>query len=110
MIRLLEQHRAAVGVLCRKYGVARLELFGSAARDGFDPANSDVDFFCEFDANPRNLADCFFGPLEDLQQLLGRPVDLVSARDATNPCFLRVANQHRVSLYEPATRREHEWE
>ena len=36
--------------LCRRHGVARLEVFGSAARGtDFDPDSSDVDFLVEFD-------------------------------------------------------------
>ena len=35
--------------LCRRYGVARLEVFGSAARGtDFDPQSSDADFLVAF--------------------------------------------------------------
>lgn len=37
--------------------------------------------------------------MEELQQLLGRKVDLVSSLDAHNPYFLRVANRYGVTLY-----------
>ncbi|MDR2914561.1 MAG: nucleotidyltransferase domain-containing protein, partial [Tannerella sp.] len=48
--------------LCKKYHVARLYLFGSAARDDFDPATSDIDFLYSFDENLPLLdyADYFF--------------------------------------------------
>ncbi len=37
-----------ITVICRRHGVARLEIFGSAARgDDFDPDNSDADFLVE---------------------------------------------------------------
>lgn len=77
----------------------KLELFGSAAREDFDPLQSDLDFFFEFDADPTALANRFFGLAEDLQQLLGLRVELVSSQDVHNPYFLQVANQHRVTLY-----------
>jgi predicted nucleotidyltransferase len=32
-----------VRALCRRYGVRRLELFGSATTGAFDPQRSDVD-------------------------------------------------------------------
>lgn len=99
MVRLVEQHRQEIAAICRRYGVRKLELFGSAARDDFDPDQSDVDFFFEFDQDQQNLADRFFGLLEDLERLLGRQVDLVSSQDVRNPYFLELANQHRVSLY-----------
>ena len=99
MIDLLEQNRQVIATLCRKYGVRKLDVFGSAARGDFDPAESDVDLFFEFDANPTAVADRFFGLAEDLECLLGRKVDLVSIQDVRNPYFLQVANQHRVTLY-----------
>lgn len=100
MHALVEQVRPEIEALCRRYRVKRLELFGSAAGDGFDPSASDLDFFYEFAADDSaGLADRFFGLRTDLERLFGRSVDLVSARDATNPYFLEVANRHRVTLY-----------
>jgi len=99
MVEFIEKHRDRIAALCRKHGVRKLELFGSAARGDFDSAGSDIDFFFEFDGNPTHLADRFFGLAEDLEQLLGRRVDLVSSPDVRNPYFLEVANRHRVTLY-----------
>ncbi len=101
MVDVIARNRDRIADLCRRYGVKRLDLFGSAARGvDFDPATSDVDFLYEFDpADRTSLADRFFGLLDDLEAALDRPVDLVSAKDVTNPCFLEVANRHRVTLY-----------
>jgi predicted nucleotidyltransferase len=45
----IAEKRDALMALCRRYDVARLELFGSAARGAdFDPASSDADFLVEF--------------------------------------------------------------
>lgn len=97
---LIQQHRQQVDQLCRKHNVKRLELFGSAARGTFDPGSSDLDFFVEFaDYTAPGIAEDWFGLQEDLQQLFGVPVELVSTRTATNPFFLQVANRHRVTLY-----------
>ncbi len=38
MVPLLDNHHGQIIRLCRKYGVRKLELFGSAARGDFDPA------------------------------------------------------------------------
>jgi uncharacterized protein len=40
MIPEIAQRREEVRALCRRFGVRRLDLFGSAARDDFDPALS----------------------------------------------------------------------
>jgi hypothetical protein len=100
MVDLIEQRRGQIAQICRKYRVKRLELFGSAARGDFDNSRSDVDFFYEFDPDDNaDLADRFFAMKEELECLLGVKVDLVSARDVTNPYFLQVANRHRLALY-----------
>lgn len=99
MIPLIEQRREQIEALCRKYGVKKLELFGSAASGEFDPASSDIDFLVEFRSYGPGIADQWFGLGEGLEALLERKVDLVSSRRATNPYFLEVANRHRVALY-----------
>jgi uncharacterized protein len=100
MIALIEQHREELLALCRQYGVRRLDLFGSATRDDFNVANSDLDFLVEFNNfTPDNAADRYFGMLEDLEDLFGRKVDLVSSRAIRNPYFRQVVDQTRVPLY-----------
>ena len=78
--------------LCRRYDVARLEVFGSAARGtDFDFETSDADFLVEFDPNSGLPPfDRYFGLIEDLRAVLGRPVDLIEARAIRNP-YLRIA-------------------
>lgn len=100
MIELLEKHREAIIGLCRRFGVRRLEVFGSAASGSFHSKSSDVDFFYELDHESESgLADRYFGFRESLEVLLGVSVDLVSALDARNPYFLEVANRSRIQLY-----------
>ena len=100
MIPLIEQNRSAISLLCDRFGIKRLELFGSAARGDFKSASSDVDFFVEFaDYNAPTIADQWFGLQEELEKLLGVKVELVSLRTARNPYFLEVANRHKVTLY-----------
>jgi uncharacterized protein len=100
MISLIEQHQNEVAAICKKHAVKRLELFGSAARDDFDPATSDLDFFVEFVSYDDPLiADHWFGLQEDLAALFGKPIDLTSSRAVRNPYFIEVANRHRVMLY-----------
>lgn len=64
--------------LCRRYGVARLEVFGSVARGDADQS-SDLDLLYELAPGAK-----LGWEIEDLQDelsgLFGRPVDLVSKR------------------------------
>jgi predicted nucleotidyltransferase len=74
----IDEKRDALAALCRRYGVARLELFGSAARGaGFDPNRSDADFLVTFTPAARNDLALFADLKDALERLLGRRVDLV---------------------------------
>jgi uncharacterized protein len=100
MDRLLEEHRAEVTGLCARHGVRRFEVFGSAATGRFDPARSDLDFLVEFEpAPPAQMADRYFGLLEDLESLFGRRVDLVMTKAIKNPYFLQAIQPSRALLY-----------
>ncbi len=95
-----DDRRTALAELCRRYGVQRLFLFGSAARDDFDPARSDVDLLVEFGAlPPGGYADAYFGLREALEALLGREVDLVTVPALRNPYVRADIERTRTLLY-----------
>jgi uncharacterized protein len=61
--------------LCQKYGIAELCVFGSIAR-GDERPDSDVDLlYARLPGN--DLGMPYFALQEDLEELFGRPVDLV---------------------------------
>lgn len=101
MISLLEQHREAIADLCKKYGVERLEVFGSAARGSdFEPEHSDIDLIVHFAPHPTLTPFVQYFELEEaLSTLLGRKIDLVMEGAMRNPYFIRSANAHRQALY-----------
>ena len=100
METLIETKRGEIADLCRRHRVRQLELFGSAARDRFDPETSDLDLLVEFDAiPPAEHAHCYFGLLFALTDLFGRDVDLVETGAIRNPYFLRAIATDRVVLY-----------
>ena len=100
MITALDEHRDEVVALCRRFGVLRLDVFGSAVSDEFDPTRSDVDFLVEFDP-PAGMSrfDAFFGLKEELEDLLDRPVDLVDPSALDNPYFAATVHSSRQALY-----------
>lgn len=64
---------------CRRWKIAELALFGSATRDDFRP-DSDIDLLATFAADADwSLLDSV-RMTQELEQLLGRPVDLISRR------------------------------
>ncbi|MEU8200327.1 nucleotidyltransferase family protein [Streptosporangium sp. NPDC049046] len=62
--------------LCEKYGVVELAVFGSVAR-GEDGEGSDVDLLYVLKPGS-DIGIEFFGFQEELEELLGRKVDVVS--------------------------------
>jgi uncharacterized protein len=75
----ITQNLEDIADLCRRFGVRRLEAFGSAARGrDFDPARSDADFLVQF-APTTDLPALrqYFGFAEAMQELLERRVDLL---------------------------------
>lgn len=81
----------ALSALCRRFEVRQLELFGSAATGRFDPGRSDLDILVVFDDLPPGAyADAYFGLRAALEDLLGRPVDLLTEPALENP-HLRAA-------------------
>jgi len=93
--------RDALIALCERYDVARLEVFGSAARGAdFDPAVSDADFLVEFRAGSALAPlEQFFGIANAMEDLLGRPVDLVEPSAIKNPFVRAGISRSREVLY-----------
>jgi predicted nucleotidyltransferase len=96
----IAQLKSEIAELCRRFSVRRLELFGSATGEGFDPQHSDVDLLVEFEALADGQhADAYFGLRESLATLFNRPVDLVMTRAIRNPYFLKAIEPTRTLLY-----------
>jgi hypothetical protein len=92
--------RDQIAKICGAHGVERLSVFGSALSDTFDPEKSDIDFLVEFDSNRLNYRfDDYFGLKEDLEALLGFPVDLVSPSALKNPFFAHSVLGQLEELY-----------
>lgn len=99
MITIIQENRNHLKRLCERFGVKRFEVFGSAVSDHFAP-DSDLDFLVEFlPTTPVRHADAYFGLLNALRELLGRPVDLLETNAIKNPYLLESINQQRVELY-----------
>jgi predicted nucleotidyltransferase len=73
--QVLQQLAASKPELARRYGVTGLALFGSVVRDS-SRADSDVDILVSFDGPATSQR--YFGVQLFLEDLLGRPVDLVT--------------------------------
>lgn len=94
----LKSTAPAVQRLCEACGVLRLEIFGSATEERFDPACSDLDFLVSFREGSTAL-DNYLRLAEGLEGLLGRPVDLVIDRSIRNPYFRKTVDATRTLIY-----------
>ncbi len=72
---VLDQLALSKPILAARYGVERLALFGSTVRNSASP-NSDIDILVSFDGPA--TSERYFGVQFFLEDLLGRPVDLVT--------------------------------
>lgn len=79
-----------------RYGVARLEVFGSVSR-GDSRSDSDIDLPYELKSGARS-GFAFFEREDELAELFGCPVDLV-ARDAVNAHIRHVGDLDADSLH-----------
>lgn len=79
-----------VSAFCRKHGIRRLSVFGSAVRGELQPS-SDIDFLIEYDPSRRPGLVQLQEIEDELSRLCdGRPVDLV------NPKYLNPRLRERV--------------
>lgn len=99
---LIEGNHEEIAALCRRFGVARLYLFGSAATGRARPAPSDFDFIVEMtDRQPSAAyADRYLGFAEALEGPFGRSVDLITEQSIRNPYFKRELEATRQLVYQ----------
>lgn len=80
--------------LRERYGLKTLALFGSAARDELRP-ESDIDVLVEFDG-PATFSR-YFDLKHELEELLGRRVDVVTVR-GLKPSARRSVEQELIRV------------
>ena len=79
MTAQIEIPRDEVETFCLRWQIKELSLFGSVLRNDFRP-DSDVDVLVRFDPEARRTLFDLARMQDELQQILGRNVDLVSRR------------------------------
>jgi uncharacterized protein len=98
----ISQHQKEIANICLRYGVRKLEVFGSAARsEDFEEATSDADFLVQFHPDGKlGPLEEFFGLREALAKIIGRPVDLVEPGAVRNPFVLAQINKARETVFD----------
>ena len=100
---LIEQRRPEIAQLCARYRVRELALFGSILRKDFDAASSDVDAAVSFGPpKGESLARQYFDFKRELEELLGRQVDLVEIEAMPDTRLKRIIERTKVPIYAEA--------
>ncbi|MBI4317811.1 MAG: nucleotidyltransferase family protein [Chloroflexi bacterium] len=76
MVTRIRIDKKEVEAFCQRWKIAELSVFGSVLRDDFRP-DSDVDVLVRFEPSARYGLFAVARMQEELQVILGRPVDLV---------------------------------
>jgi predicted nucleotidyltransferase len=98
----IERYKDEIALICRKYGIARLEVFGSAVTDEFR-RDSDVDILIDFADEGGSLFHRYFDLKYDLEHLFGREVDVVIAKAMKNPYFIEEVEETKQLVYAAQT-------
>ena len=94
-IEISEEH---ISDFCQKWRIKELALFGSVLREDFG-VDSDVDVTVSFeDGAPWSLWD-ILDMRKELQQMFGRPVDIVEKEALRNPFRRQVILSTRKVIY-----------
>jgi predicted nucleotidyltransferase len=75
--------RAKLAAFCRRWNISELALFGSALRDDFR-VDSDIDILVSFAPGARHTLFDMARMQDELKEIFGRDVDLVSKRGLEN--------------------------
>jgi predicted nucleotidyltransferase len=84
MSTIVASQQERIDVLCRKWKVREMALFGSVLRQNFRP-DSDIDVLVTFDDDAPWSSWDLLDMREELQDIFGREIDLVEERSLVNP-------------------------
>lgn len=100
-MKLIELNMDKIIALCKKYKVAKLWVFGSILTPRFND-RSDIDFLVDFDDKQIDLldyADNFFNFIHEIEDVVGRKVDMVVDKSIRNRYFRAEIDETRKLLW-----------
>ncbi|MGD9730894.1 MAG: nucleotidyltransferase family protein [Desulfamplus sp.] len=99
MNKILNDNLDKIKELCNAHNVKSLFAFGSVCNGNLSDT-SDIDLLISFkQMDYPDYADNYFTIAEKLENLLQRPVDLVTEASLGNPYFIESVNKSRVLIY-----------
>ena len=95
----IQENEKAIIEACKRFNVKSLHLFGSYA-DGSNHEFSDVDFIVDFErVGFEGAFEQFMGFKEDLETILGLPVDLLTNSRFRNEVFQEEVERSKRLVY-----------
>jgi uncharacterized protein len=99
MNKIIENRMKELRILCQKYDIKTMYLFGSAGSENFTDI-SDIDFLITFkEISIEKYTDNFFALYKELTSLFDRKIDLLTDRSLSNPYFIESIEETKVLLY-----------
>jgi len=100
-MKIIEQHKESIFELCQKHKVTKLYVFGSILTNQFG-TKSDIDFLVYFsnEIDLLDYADNYFDLKFELEDLLGRKIDLVEGKSLKNKYFINEVETTKLKIYE----------
>ncbi len=101
MVEAIQNKIPSIIALMKKHRVKRAYAFGSVVKEGFNK-DSDIDLLIAFedDLDPVEYGQHYFDLADQLEELLERPVDLITEASLKNPYFIKSVNETKIPLYE----------
>lgn len=87
---------------CKRNGVNRLYLFGSALTEKFNIGKSDLDFFVEMneEKDPLIQGENLIFLWDDLERIFKTRVDLLTPNSLINPILKKSVNSSKILIYD----------
>ena len=102
-MNLIEKNIDTISALCKQHRVEELFIFGSILTKKFNDS-SDIDFLVQFEnIDILDYFDNYMDFKEKLENLFGRPVDLLENQAIRNPVFRKVLDREKRLIYERET-------
>jgi len=99
MLSLIQNQIPKLKLLCEKFDVKTMYVFGSATTSDFNET-SDIDILISFNEIPYDkYTDYYFELHEKLEELFSRKVDLLTERALSNPYFIESVEKTKHLLY-----------
>ena len=98
-MQIQESVKKRVIDVCKHYKVKELHLFGSALSGNLEESR-DIDLLVTFDRDGfAGAFDQFMGFKEAMEEVFGKPVDLITSKRFRNPVFFEELESTKELIY-----------